>query len=190
MDRVQRSALVGLVCNMVCSAYHMILGIWGRSWWFFTVGIDYAVMSIVRFVVIMHRGRQGAVIRFTGIMLMVLSLSLVGTVILALVKDRGTAFPLVVMLAIAVYAFTKITLASIKWAKARKSRSAKQITLRNISFANAFISLFSLQRSMLVTFPGMTPGEIRLMNAATGSGVCIIVFLLGLSLVRKKTRRG
>ena len=108
------------------------------------------------------------------------------TVILAFVKDRGMVFHLIVMLAIAVYAFTKITLATIKWIKARKSKSVKLITLRNISFADAFVSIFSLQRSMLVSFEGMTEMEIRIMNVATGSAVCIIVFLLGLNLLHTK----
>jgi len=185
MDRTLKLALVSLLFNMVYSAYHIIFGITTHSWWFFTIGIYYAILSIVRFVVLRHKVKKQFVIRFTGIMLMVLSLSLVGTVILAFVKDRGTEFHLIVMLAIAVYAFTKITLATIKWIKARKSKSVKLITLRNISFADAFVSIFSLQRSMLVSFEGMSEIEIRIMNVATGSAVCIIVFLLGLNLVQQ-----
>ena len=188
MDRTRKLALASLLFNMVYSAYHIIFGITTHSWWLFTIGIYYAILSIVRFVVLRHKGKKHFVIRFTGIMLMVLSLSLVGTVILAFVKDRGTVFPLIVMLAIAVYAFTKITLATIKWIKARKSKSVKLITLRNISFADAFVSIFSLQRSMLVSFEGMSEIEIRIMNVATGSAVCIIVFLLGLNLVQQKRR--
>jgi len=188
MDRTLKLALVSLLFNMVYSAYHIIFGITTRSWWFFTIGIYYAILSIVRFVVLRYKVGKHFVIRFTGIMLMVLSLSLVGTVILAFVKDRGTEFHLIIMLAVAVYAFTKITLATIKWIKARKSKSVKLITLRNISFADAFVSIFSLQRSMLVSFEGMSEIEIRIMNVATGSAVYIIVFLLGLNLVQQKRR--
>ncbi len=186
MDKTLKLALVSLLFNMVYSAYHIILGITTHSWWLFTIGIYYAILSVIRFVVLQRKREKHIVIQFTGIMLMVLSLSLVGTVILAFVKDRGTEFHLIVMLAIAVYAFTKITLATIKWIKARKSQSAKLITLRNISFADAFVSIFSLQRSMLVSFKGMTEMEIRIMNVATGSAVCVIVFLLGLNLVQQK----
>ena len=185
MDRTLKLALVSLLLNIAFSAYHIIWGITAHSWWFFTIGIYYAILSIVRFVVLRHKGKERFVIQFTGIMLMVLSLSLVGTVVLAFLKVRGTVFHLIVMLAIAVYAFTKITLATIKWIKARKSNSAKLITLRNISFADAFVSIFSLQRSMLVSFEGMSEIEIRIMNVATGSAVCIIVFLLGLNLVQQ-----
>ena len=186
MDKTLKLPLFSLLFNMVYSAYHIIFGITTHSWWFFTIGIYYAILSIVRFVVLQHKREKHFVIQFTGIMLMVLSLSLVGTVILAFVKDRGTEFHLIVMLAIAVYAFTKITLATIKWIKARKSKSVKLITLRNISFADAFVSIFSLQRSMLVSFEGMSEMGIRIMNVATGSAVCIIVFLLGLNLVQQK----
>ena len=93
---------------------------------------------------------------------------------------------MIVMIAMAAYAFTKITLATIKLIKARRSTSATLITLRNISFAEAFASIFALQRSMLVSFEGMTQAEITLMNALTGTGTCILVFLLGLNLVKRK----
>ena len=186
MDRTRKIALVSLAFNVAYSAYHVIFGIFTRSWWLFTIGIYYVMLSIVRFAVLQSKMQEGFSVRFTGIMLMVLSLPLVGTVILAFVRDRGTVFHLIVMLAIAVYAFSKITLATVNWIKARKSTSAKLITLRNISFADAFVSIFSLQRSMLVSFDGMSEMEIRIMNAATGSAVCVIVLLLGLNLVRRK----
>ena len=88
----------------------------------------------------------------------------------------------------AAYAFTKITLATIKLIKARRSTSATLITLRNISFADAFVSIFALQRSMLVSFEGMAEGEIQIMNAVLGSVVCIVVFFLGLNLEKNAHR--
>ena len=186
IDRAQKATFISLVSNILYCVYHVIFGAVTASWWFLTIGIYYAVLSIIRFVVLRHKGNNRLLVRFTGAMLIVLSVSLVGTVILAFVKDRGTVFPLIAMLAIATYTFTKITLATIKWIKARRSTSVKRLTLRNISFANAFVSIYSLQRSMLVSFEGMTKTEIRIMNLVTGSAVCIIVFLLGLNLFRNK----
>ena len=172
--------------NMAYSAYHIAFGAAMSSWWFLAIGIYYAILSIVRFAVLRYKGNRRFLVPFTGVMLIVLSVSLVGIVILAFVKDRGTVFPLIAMLAIATYTFTKITFATIKWIKARKSKSAKMLTLRNISFANALVSIYSLQRSMLVSFEGMTAAEIRILNVATGSAVCIIVFILGVTLLRNR----
>ena len=115
---------------------------------------------------------------------MVLSIPLFGTVILSVVRDRGHEYHMIVMIAMAAYAFTKITLAAINLVKSRRSASRVLLTLRNISFADAFVSIFALQRSMLVSFEGMTETEILIMNAVLGSVVCIIVFLLGWNLVR------
>lgn len=189
MNRTLKIALASLLCNLAYSAYHVAFGMATHSWWFLTIGVYYAILSVVRFAVLRSKGKNRFAIRFTGIMLMLLSVPLTGTVILSFLKDRGTVFHMIVMLAIAVYAFTKITIATVNWLKARKSTSAKLITLRNISFADAFVSIFSLQRSMLVSFDGMSETEIRIMNLTTGSAVCIVVFLLGVNLVHRKIPR-
>jgi hypothetical protein len=119
-------------------------------------------------------------------MLIILSVPLVGTVILSAVRDRGHEYHMIVMIAMATYAFVKITFATIKLIKSHHSTSAVLITLRNISFADAFVSIFALQRSMLVSFEGMTEVEIVIMNTTLGSAVCVIVFLLGINLLRSE----
>ena len=186
MVRTLRFALVSLVFNMAFSAYYIVFSIFTHSWWLFTIGVYYAILSAVRFAVLRTKDKNHIVVYFTGIMLMVLSLPLVSTVILSFVEDRGAKFHQIAMIAIAVYTFSKMTIATVNFVKSRQSTSAKLITLRNISFADAFVSIFSLQRSMLVSFEGMTRTEIQIMNLATGSAVCIIVFLLGLNLMRNK----
>ena len=93
---------------------------------------------------------------------------------------------MIIMIAMAAYAFTKITLATINLVKSRRSTSVTRLTLRNISFADALVSIFARQRSMLVSFEGMSESEIQIMNAVIGSVVCAAVFLLGANLFAKK----
>ena len=186
MDRTLKFALASLVFNMAFATYHLIMGLVTSSWWLLTLGSYYLVLSIVRFVVLHSKSGERFIAKFTGWMLMLLSIPLAGTVILSVVRDKGHERHMIVMIAMAAYAFTKITLATIKLVKARRSTSATLITLRNISFADAFVSIFALQRSMLVSFEGMTEAEIVIMNATLGSAVCVIVFLLGLNLVKNR----
>ena len=122
-------------------------------------------------------------------MLILLSIPLVGTVILSVAQDRGHELHMIVMIALAAYSFTKITLSIIKLIKARRSKSATLITLLNISLADAFVSIYALQRSMLVSFEGMSEAEIVIMNAALGSAVCIACFLLGLLLLLNRQHK-
>ena len=182
MDRTFKFALASLVFNMAFATYHLVAGLVTSSWWLLTLGSYYLALSVVRFVVLRSKSKERFVAKFTGWMLILLSIPLAGTVILSIVRDRGHEWHMIVMIAIAAYAFTKITLATIKLIKARRSTSATLITLRNISFADALVSIFALQRSMLVSFEGMRDTEIVIMNATLGSAVCVIVFLLGVNL--------
>ena len=186
MDRTLNLALASLIFNIAFAIYHLVLGLVTSSWWLLTLGSYYLVLSIVRFMVIRSKSKERFITKFTGWMLIILSISLVGTVILSVIRDRGHELHMIVMIAMATYAFTKITLATIKLIKSRRSRSATLITLRTISFADAFVSIFALQRSMLVSFEGMTETEIVIMNASLGSAVCVIVVLLGINLLRGK----
>ena len=70
--------------------------------------------------------------------------------------------------------------------KAKRTASPVIKTLRNISMADAFVSVYTLQRSMLVSFPGMQPSEILLFNILTGTAVWLIVLLLGINLIGGK----
>ncbi len=186
-NRTFRSAAISLAFNMAFSAYNIILGARERSWWLLTIGSYYVILSIMRFIVLLSKQDHGDFLkRFSGIMLMIMTVPLIGTVILASIKDRGTNFHEIAMIAIAAYAFTRITLATIDLIRSRKNESAKIKTLRHISFADALVSILSLQRAMLVSFEGMNEFEIKIMNMSTGIFVCIVVFLLGLNLCRKK----
>ena len=186
MDRTLKIALASLTFNIAFATYHLVMGLVTSSWWLLTLGSYYLILSVVRFVVLRSKSKERFIAKFTGWMLILLSIPLAGTVILSVLRDRGHERHMIVMIAIAAYAFTKITLATVKLIKARRGTPATLITLRNISFADAFVSIFALQRSMLVSFEGMTETEIVIMNATLGSAVCVIVFLLGVNLVKHK----
>ena len=187
MDRTQKLALASLTFNTAFAIYNLVFGLYISSWWLLTLGSYYLVLSIVRFVVLRHKAEGRFITRFTGWMLMILSIPLAGTVALSVVRDRGHELHMIVMIAMAAYAFTRLTIATINLIKTRRSSSATIITLRNISFADAFVSIFALQRSMLVSFEGMSETEIVIMNAALGSATCVLTFLLGVNLARSTT---
>ena len=186
MDKYRRSAFATLALNTAFAAYYFTYGLLWHSWWLLTLGTYNLILSLVRFVVLCTKGREAFVAKFSGWMLMILSIPLAGTVILSVLRDRGQQLHMIIMIAIAAYAFTRIALTTINLIKSRRNSSVSLVALRNISFADAVVSIFALQRSMLVSFEGMTEAEIMLMNGLTGTGTCVLVFLLGLSLVNKK----
>ena len=187
------SPYTSLAFNVVYALDNCIIGFLTHSWWFITVGAYYTVLTVTRYSVLQIKRKAGGnydtglfARRITGILLVVLSFCIVGVNILSAVTERGTAFHEIIMIAIATYTFSKITIAIIGMVKAKHSASAITKTLRNISLADACVSVYTMQRSMLVSFPGMNTAEILFFNILTGTAVWIIVLLLGINLIGGK----
>ena len=190
---IGKSPYISLVINFVYALGNCAVGFLSHSWWFITVGAYYAVLTMARFSVLQVKRRAGGdydtelfARRITGILLVVLSLCIVGVNILSALKERGTAFHEIVMIAIATYTFTKITIAIIGMVQAKHATSPVRKTLRNIALADACVSIYTMQRSMLQSFPGLTPVEIQIFNILTGTAVWIIVLFLGINLIGGK----
>ena len=186
-----KSPYTGLAFHAVYAVGNSAIGLLTHSWWFTTVGAYYAVLAITRFSVLLIERKSDDdtglfVRRLTGVLLVVLSLCIVGMNILSAVKDRGTAFHEIAMITIATYTFFKITVAIIGMVKARRAASPTLKTLRNLSLADASVSVYAMQRSMLVSFPGMAASDVLLLNIFTGTAVWIVVLLLGINLIGGK----
>ena len=184
------SASLGL--NICYAVYNGVLGVAGRSVWFLVLCAYYIILSVMRYAAVScaQKRRRGVktvsgmfVMRFTGGMLTALGLVLAISVFYsdrnAVAAGNGT----IAMITIATYTFCKVTLAFGNAAKAAKHCSPLLTALRNIGCADAAASVLSLQRAMLVSFEGMTPFEIRVMNAATGTAVCLYIFILGVIMM-------
>lgn len=180
---------IGLLINLSYAVGNCIVGFWTRSGWLITIGAYYAILSTARFCVlnIARKAKGDPDIEFfagrtTGILLIILSFCLIGINVLSAVKERGTDSHEIVMIAIAAYSFTKITMAIVGMVKSGRCASQIVRTLRNIAFADSVVSIYSLQRSMLVSFPGMNASEIQRFNILTGTAVWVIVLFLGINL--------
>lgn len=191
--KIVNNPYASLTVNFIYALGNCIIGLLSHSWWFITIGVYYVVLTATRYCVLQLRYKANEnytaelfARRITGILLIILSFCIVGINILSAVKERGTAFQKIIMIAIATYTFSKITIAIIGMIKARCSPSPVLKTLRNISLADACVSIYTMQRSMLVSFPGMEASEILLLNIFTGTAVWIVVLLLGTNLIGGK----
>ena len=191
--QIAKSPYTSLTVNFVYALGNCLIGFVTRSWWFITVGAYYVVLSMARFSVLQVKRRAKGdhsielfARRITGILLVVLSVCIVGVNILSALKERGTAHHKIIMITIATYTFTKITIAIIGMVQSKHTPSPVLKTLRNIALTDACVSIYTMQRSMLQSFPGLTPAEIQIFNILTGTAVWIIVLFLGINLIGGK----
>lgn len=180
-----------LVINIAFALYNCVLGIMDGSIWFLNLCVYYAILSGMRFRCVMteRRVRHGnetaseeVAAFFAGIMLIIMSLVLSGVICYSTIAEVAVAHGLIVMIIIAMYTFYKNIIAIRNLIRVRKDGSPLMVTLRDISCADAAVSVLSLQRSMLVSFEGMDAAEMKMMNCVTGAFVCAVVLALGVFL--------
>lgn len=185
--------LLRFICNLVFALYNCALGLASLSWWFIAVGAYYVILSIMRLGVIAFCAGNGKseiyITRFSGVMLLALSVVLCGIVYLTVEQHGAVKYHEIAMITIALYAFTKLTLAVCGFTGPGKRRGPCAKTLQSITFTDSVVSIYSLQRSMLVSFPGMSPANIVLFNTLSGTGMCLIVICVGINLITRKEHK-
>ena len=98
--QVAKKPWLRLTVNLAYAVGNCILGFWGPSWWFITMGAYYTILSVNRFAVltIQKKAQNDPALeqfaqRLTGVLLVALSVCLLGVTILSVVQDRGRVFP-------------------------------------------------------------------------------------------------
>ena len=76
-----------------------------------------------------------------------------------------------------------ITMAVVNMVKVRKTKSPILITIRNIGAADALVSMLTLQAAMFASFQDKNSLNTNQMNAITGLAVCILISILGISMI-------
>jgi hypothetical protein len=197
-DRVILSASMGLSLNLAYAVYHGVLGFCSRSLWFLLLGAYYILLSVMRFGVVRYDAQNRKnddslspvfLLRFLGILFLTLAVILAFSVYWSFRYDVSVQYQEIMMITIATYTFYKITAAAIHAAKARRQQSVWLIALRNIGCADAAASLLTLQRSMLVSFEGMSGENMKILNALTGAGVCILIAVLGIDMMKRRKKQ-
>ena len=196
--RVILSAAVAFVFNLLYALYHCVLGVLSLSLWFIDMCAFYGILATMRFSAVLcernqHRSPSDDteifVMKLSGILLVTLGVVLAAVNYISLSQNIAVKYGEITMITIAVYTFTKITMAIVRAVKQRRDPSPLLRTIRNIGYAEVSASILTLQRSMLVSFGGMDDRQARLMNSLTGAAVCLFVLMLGLSMTAKSRRK-
>lgn len=182
-----------LIINLLYTVYNGVLGIWGQSVWFITMGMYYAVLSIMRVLAVkgeyrldktVQMPRELSIMKTVGVLLLLLAFILTGSICLSLKYDLPKRYGTIIMITIATYTFVKVVMAVINFVKARKHYTPLIITVRNISISDALVSMLSMQMSMYATFSEGETDKSHTMHAITGAGVCICIILIGVYMIR------
>ena len=196
------TTMPSFIINVAYTVYNGVIGIVNQSSWFITMAVYYSLLGVMRYHAVntgrkisrmkdqkLIRKKELAVIKTDGILLLLLNLALSGVVLLTIEKGRAKAYSEIMAISIAAYTFYKTTMAVINMVKVRKMQSPILITIRNIGVADALVSMLTLQTTMLASFQNTSNLDVNRMNALTGMAVCILIALLGISIIYYASKR-
>lgn len=182
--------------NLLFALNNSIFGIIYHSVWFGTLSAYYIVLSTMRFIVIQYARKHSKVERTTkmihneltmfqicGILFILLTLALGISVIQMVYYNKGYSYAGMLIFAVAAYTFYKISIAIFNIVKAGRLKSPLLLTIRNIGYADATVSVLSLQAAMFVSFGTGDKVNERMMDSITGGAVCLMIASMGIYMI-------
>jgi len=192
-----------LSANLIFAVSNGIFGVIDHSVWFGTMAAYYIVLSIMRFIVIQYdrkiskiektkkmKKQELSVYQICGFLFILLTIALGVSVIQMVYFDQGHTYPGTLIFAVATYTFYKIVVALRNVVKAGRLKSPLLMTIRDIGYADAMVSMLSLQTAMFISFctkdDTLTP---QIMNSLTGGVICLIILIMGIYMMFSAARQ-
>lgn len=199
------TVIPGTALNLAYAVFNGYLGAVTLSAWYITFAVYYLCLGIMRsYVVLYARGsyanakdeenarqrREERMFLVCGVVFCLMSVTLIGIGILLEHGAKWKTYAGYVIYIICMYTFFKVAMSVKHMVRARKERSRLLIALRNIGFADALVSLLSLQTAMLAIYAGDERATFAHdMTAITCGAVFALILAIGVSMVigsRKK----
>lgn len=187
----------GLIVNVLYVALNLFSGIRYGSAWFVTLAFYYALLSVMR-VLLLTQLRRAAVgqdmraeygrCRIFGIILLLMNQVLIGIVIYIVNENRGFEYPGLMIYAMAAYTFYITVAAIVNVVRFRKRGSPVLTASKIVNLTAALVSMLSLETAMIAQFGG-TAQFRRTMTAASGGGVCVIVLGMAIYMIAHSARK-
>lgn len=159
-DRAFRTH-VSLTASFVINMLYVGVNIWSwfsfRSWWFVVLAVYYAIMAVMRYLLVRYVRIQKIGTSLLGewkrskvcaYILLLINLSLSGAVLMILYQSKGYDYPGVMIYVMALYAFYSTIHAIVDIVKYRKLGSPIMSTAKIVSLSGALVSMLNLETAM------------------------------------------
>lgn len=193
--RAEISLHQGFIVNLAYIGVKLVCGIWYRSPWFISLAVYYALLALMRLLLLFRRKGLDYLgelrrYRLCGMVLLLMNLALAGIVDFMVHQNRGYEYPGTLIYAMAAYSFYAAILAVVNVVKFRKHGSPVFSAAKAINLAAAMVSILSLETAMLSRFGGENTPLFRMrMTGATGAAVCVLVLGMAVYMIARSTRR-
>lgn len=198
--RVKLSLYGSLGINTAYALLQLGLGIRHRSYWFYSFAVYYAMLVLMRFLLLRDvKGKRPDEedtvselkrYRFCGAVLLLMNTAL--TSIVFFITYRGYTFEHseITTIAMAAYTFTSFSMATVNLIKYKKYRSPLYSAAKTVNLVAASVSMLTLETTMLSTFGADSDyGFRQLMTGITGITVCLFILCISVYMIYNATNK-
>lgn len=195
--RARISLYSGFGINLFYVVFKCATGIIFRSAWLWAIGIYYAVLSVIRFMLLRNaritnkkeHGIQRKIheyksARLCGIMMFALSIAMGGMTVQMIWKNRSYEYKGYIIYISALYAFYCLINAIVNVVKFSKINNAILSAAKILALAGALMSMFALQTAMFSAFGGGEELQ-RIFNTITGTAVLAITVGMAVFMIAR-----
>lgn len=184
--------------NLLYVVVNAISGVVYRTAWFGIFSVYYAIIAVMRFLLIRYvnrnqigKSRSGELkrSRLCAYILMTVNLVLSGVVLMMVYFQRGFQYQGFLIYVMALYTFYITTVAIVELVKYRKYQSPVMSVSKIIKLASALFSMLFLETAMFSQF-GSGASEMfkRNMIMATGAGISVTVTVMAVYVIVRTTK--
>lgn len=189
------SLYLSLSVNLLYAAMNGLSYILYRSMWFVILSCYYAVLAVMRFLLVRYvrsheigTDRLGELkrARLCAFILLTVNFMLSGSVLMILYQDKGFDYHGILIYAMAAYTFYMTIRAIMNVVKYRKYHSPIMSITKIITLSTALVSMLSLETAMFSQFgEEMVSEHQHLMVVLTGAAVSITVVAMSAYMIVK-----
>lgn len=198
--RVNVSLYGSLTFNTLYGVFQLWLGFYHRTFWFYSFGIYYICLGVMRFFLLLYTRKhtpgermESELVRYRacGWVFLVMNTALALIVFFMVYFNRTFTHHMIVAIAMAAYTFTAFVTAILNVAKYRQYNSPVYSASKAISLAAALVSMLTLESTMLTTFNDgtMTPTTQKWLLGGTGGTISLLVVLTAIYMIVTSTKK-
>lgn len=186
-------AICSFFINIAYAVFQGVVAILSRSIWYGALATYYIIISLIRGgIIAISRKKQKnnytlekqlKSYRNCGIYLAILNLTFIAAIVQMALNYQGFKYAGLMIYVMATYTFYKLCMSIYNLIKAKKHNDYTVQSIKNISFADALISILALQTALLQAFAETY--EPQLANSLTGSAVSIAIFTISIFMIIK-----
>ncbi len=198
--RVTITLTGNVLWNSAYGVLQLALGIYHRSYWFYSLAGYYICLALMRFLLMRytlhHQPGQNQMqelryYRTCGWVFLLMNLALSVMMFCMISENRIVRHHEITTITMAAYTFTSLTMAIINVFKYRKYNSPVFSASKAISLASACVSTLTLEGSMLATFrsDSMTAEAQMLFMSLSGIGIALLIVIMAVYMIKKANQK-